>query len=288
MGVVRANRLLYPGLGTHYACHSDDSFAPKLTQSPLSRRISRIDLGGISRERAFYQIAALAGVQIEIDRAALEDDGFQLGDPIDLHLRDVELRSALASLCLQENSCVILERPDGVAITTFAKLPTIVRIYDVNDLIDRWAASPYCGQNRTGGLADSFIDYTVPPEREDLSARLVKLIQSNLQSSVARNMAPIDEIVSISEGRVTVTGVEPVHRAVEQFLRRSRHGYDWTWQMTHRLITAALACAACSWELNWHDHRRYHIRGGLLRFRCRPVRNHLKPTLQCYNGLFQS
>ncbi len=176
-------------------------------------------MDGLSLEQAIQRLAAMACVQINVDRPALQKAKIKLSEPVYLHLRDVELRTAFANLYLRRRAVVAVERNGSIELTTMAELPTVVRVYDIGDLIETCMARRRVASStseevpiHSAAIVDS------PPTRAETIARLVEIIEANVQDSVRDLPSPAKRIVPILNGKIVGIGPETMQDDLQAFL----------------------------------------------------------------------
>jgi hypothetical protein len=182
---------------------------------------TQVDLNGVPLGDAFERLSALSGVRITVDRDRLISAKIDLAQPVYLHLKDVSLQSAFASLHLDEGA-VAVGQNQGILVT-LAPIPTARTVtYDVRSLIDRWQKSPYCAREpTTDTMADVSIADLTWEERASLARKLVEIISEKLQSSFGDNPSGVSPVLSLADMQLKVIATQPVQDAVQEFLRKA-------------------------------------------------------------------
>jgi len=126
----------------------------------LTQRIAHVDFRGTPLKEALAQLGAAVGAKVVIHQAELEPEavtlssfGFKaqgesaavtLSKPVDLKLHDVTLQAAFDRLVAGRlEGCLLEQRGKVLHVTAAKSSPSVVRIYDIGDLVARAAQSDW-------------------------------------------------------------------------------------------------------------------------------------------------
>jgi hypothetical protein len=203
--------------------------------SILNRRIAHIEMRGVSVAQALKQIGSQAGAAIVVDGAELEAENVDLNAPVSIDWHDVELGPALKRLISASQSDTAIEVRDGrIYITSARKLPAYTRLYDVRDIVDRWAAVPPIKDETEFQSHSAWMALPPPLTRDELAAKIAEAIAvvidsysktparslsgPSLRMAPAGSPAPVSSVGTI----IAVHAPRSVHQTVGVFLQRFR------------------------------------------------------------------
>jgi hypothetical protein len=194
-------------------------------ESILDRRIANVDFDGTPMHEALHQLAASAGTTI------FPDPNFLAGSeewdtPVYLHLHDVALGAVFDRLKGNLSYNALEQRDGRLYLREFANMPKVARVYDVHDLVDRWAASPYSfDEGQPGGIGAGAA--TVGPISQSRTADLT----DGLARAIAEEIEPhewVDDdggsmysIISVG-ACLYVTAPQPLQEKTLKFLKQLR------------------------------------------------------------------
>ncbi len=203
----------------------------------MARPIPAIDFDGTPLRDVLQELGAAAGTKIVLHEPQLEIMGVELSTRIHLRLRDVELSDALERLIVNSHVDYLPDEGANELQITAGKPPaSVMKVYDVHDLVERWMASPLLvrprepsAPRRIGGgwvlLPSTTLPTTAPlaaPDEQELMHDITELIVALTDKSQIQYFGPGQGVIEPIGSRIVVSGPPALHRKVEQMLRRLR------------------------------------------------------------------
>jgi hypothetical protein len=195
-------------------------------QSALERRIAQVDFRGTRLDEALKQLGDAAGVRVVLDRRAFSSLGVNLSEPVFLRMKDVDLATAFERLNFAASDQFTLEPRDGeVLVTLKTAMPTVVRIYDIHDLVEKVMSPPFFTKTPEEIKKIHDMPYLGPKpivDREDFAARIAHIIGNRVAPDAWSDVGGT-EILRVTEtGQLVVSGPRSVHQRIDDLLRRLR------------------------------------------------------------------
>jgi hypothetical protein len=216
----------------------------------VDRHIANIDFQDVPVERAIAQLGTAAGVKVVFDRAALAKTDVALDQHVSLRLHDVKLGVAFELLVeSQPTKCVLEQVGDELHVEPFDAVPSVVKVYDVRDLVRSLMesrvdppAAPETVLNSTsnnqqqnpqgggslfgssGGIGASVVAApaaTPPDPQQETIELIVRVIQDTVESSIWADSGG-KEAISGHGGYIMASGGAAVHRQIAAALQQLR------------------------------------------------------------------
>lgn len=193
---------------------------PELTASlaeALSRQVDEFVLDSVPFGAALEQIRQRWAVQIEVEKDALKEAGFDEPAPLSLHCRKLTLSQTLSSLLAQPIGGVhlaFIPVDDHILISTREKIEAMpfVRVYNVRDLIPGIGYQP----PREGVDRRS---------RQDMIDDLLSLIERSVDPDTWKDNGGNIGAMRQMYGELIVTQTRATHARIDRFLQTLRqHG----------------------------------------------------------------
>lgn len=123
---------------------ADEATATAIRKALLSR--TSVDADGVPLSQLIDSLAKKQGLQWTIDKDALIDEGIRMDEPVDLHVADITLKSALRLILAPLQLTNIIE-DEVLTVTTAAKAADLLetRVYDVLAIVGDDGFEDYAG-----------------------------------------------------------------------------------------------------------------------------------------------
>jgi hypothetical protein len=197
--------------------------------SLLDRKIAKVDFRGIRLEEALKQLGTAVGAPV-VNHYQEPAGSYGMWDtPIFLQLHDVELRQVInrlhtrAELSGVWKSWAVQPQDGSLVVTAMPTPPTVVRAYDLHDLIELMKQSRHTRVLSISGPSDNLsraIQFT-PRSEQQLMGVIEELIRAIVLPDVWGN-AGVDCMIQPIGKRLIIAAPLAVHEEVQQLLRDLR------------------------------------------------------------------
>jgi hypothetical protein len=210
------------GAGTIWRHHHNRPIS-----NPLSLRTDEIKFENVPLDDAIDYFSRVSRLKFRIDLAAIGENNWDPSCKISLHLYDTSVRDALRRTLAMAGNMDFDYDGRTVLVTSDAAIPSIIRVYDVGDLLPPKLVSPSFG-SPTGDLWA--LPNTVPQGGKEPSARDMAL--ANMEMIIQNTVAPDTWALNgRATGELWVVGDHLI-------IRQSRDGHEKTATLL-RLLRAA-------------------------------------------------
>jgi hypothetical protein len=154
--------------------------------NPLGLRIDEVKFENVPLDDAINYFSRVSRLKFRIDLAAIGENNWDPSCKISLHLYDTSVRDALQQTLRNADGSLEFDYDgDSVLVTSNAALPSVIRVYDVGDLLPPKLVSPPSGSPTGDPLAQS---PTLPQGPKEPTARDMAL--ANLETIIQNTVAP--------------------------------------------------------------------------------------------------